>query len=109
MASSDDIGSLYPLISIEMASSGVISEPSNFRTCCICRKNPSRLEKCQALTRRYETLATSAVPSHRLSRFTRYPKDTSNWPGWNKTIGGDDSWCPLPFCEPPLSSFNGCK
>ena len=38
---------------------------------------------------RYELLATKAVPSHRLSRFTRYPKDTSNWPGWNTTIGVD--------------------
>ena len=34
-------------------------------------------------------MATTAVPSHRLSRFTRYPKDTSNWPGWNTTIGVD--------------------
>ena len=34
-------------------------------------------------------MATMAVPSHRLSRFTRYPKDTSNWPGWNTTIGVD--------------------
>ena len=33
-------------------------------------------------------MATMAVPSHRLSRFTRYTKDTSNWPGW-KTMGDD--------------------
>ncbi len=39
-------------------------------------------------------MATTAVPSHRLSRFTRYPKDTPNRPGW-KTMGDaiNYKWC----------------
>ena len=63
------------------------NDPRAHKSCCLCSLNTKRLEECQELTKCYESLALLAVPNHRLSRFTRYPKDTSNWQGWDVRIG----------------------